>query len=122
MFDVLEMSLTVMDLLAGLEAKVRLRRKSLADQIGRAAESIALNVSEGRERAGLDRADLYRRANRQCRRAHYRASHRAGARLHLAGRPRRRRCRARPRARDAMAAHALSARRAAGDRWATRAR
>jgi len=62
MFEVLEMSLTVMDRLAEIETKVRLRRKSLADQIGRAAESIGLNISEGRERAGLDRADLYRTA------------------------------------------------------------
>jgi len=62
MFDVLEMSLTVMDRLAEVEVKVRLRRKSLADQIGRAAESIGLNISEGRERAGLDRTDLYRKA------------------------------------------------------------
>ncbi|MGE5181814.1 MAG: four helix bundle protein, partial [Acidobacteriota bacterium] len=29
---------------------------------GRAAESVSLNISEGRMRAGLDRADLYRRA------------------------------------------------------------
>jgi len=62
MFEVLEMSLTVMDRLAEIETKVRLRRKSLADQMGRAAESIGLNISEGRERAGLDRADLYRKA------------------------------------------------------------
>src|SRR5438445_3055540 len=62
MFDVLEMSLTVMDRIAGVETRVRPRRKSLADQIGRAAESIGLNVAEGRERAGLDRPDLYRRA------------------------------------------------------------
>ena len=61
-FDALEMSLTMLDQLAPLETKVRQRRKSLADQIGRAAESVALNVAEGRERAGLDRADLYRRA------------------------------------------------------------
>ena len=61
-FDALEVSLTVMELLTPLEAKVRQRRKSLADQIGRASESIALNTSEARERAGLDRADLFRRA------------------------------------------------------------
>lgn len=62
MFVTLEMSLTVLEKLAPLEPKIRQRRKSLADEIGRAAESIALNVSEGRLRAGLDRADLFRRA------------------------------------------------------------
>jgi four helix bundle protein len=62
MFDTLEMSLTVLEQLAPLEIKLRQRRKSLADEVGRAAESIALNVSEARQRAGLDRADLFRRA------------------------------------------------------------
>jgi four helix bundle protein len=62
MFDTLEMSLTVLEQLAPLEPKLRQRRKSLADEVGRAAESIALNVSEARQRAGLDRADLFRRA------------------------------------------------------------
>ena len=61
-FDALEMSLTVLEQLSPVEPKVRQRRKSLADEIGRAAESVALNISEARERAGLDRADLYRRA------------------------------------------------------------
>jgi four helix bundle protein len=58
-FDALEMSLVVLEQLAPVEAR---ERKSLADEIGRAAESVALNVSEARERAGLDRADLFRRA------------------------------------------------------------
>jgi len=62
MFDTLEMSLAVVELLAPLESKIRQRRKSLADEIGRAAESVALNVSEARQRAALDRADLFRRA------------------------------------------------------------
>ena len=62
-FDALEMSLTMLNQLAPLETKIRQRRKSLADQIGRAAESVALNIGEARERAGLDRADLFRRAN-----------------------------------------------------------
>jgi four helix bundle protein len=62
MFDTLEMSLTVLEQLAPLEPKLRQRRKSLADEVSRAAESIALNVSEARLRAGLDRADLFRRA------------------------------------------------------------
>lgn len=61
-FDALEMSLVVLEQLAPVEARVRQKRKSLADEIGRAAESVALNISEGRERAGLDRADLFRRA------------------------------------------------------------
>ena len=61
-FYALEMSLAVLDQLATLEPKIRQKRKSLADQIGRAAESVALNVSEARERAGLDRADIFRRA------------------------------------------------------------
>jgi four helix bundle protein len=61
-FDALELSLSVLDQLASVEPKIRQRRKSLADEIGRAAESVALNISEGRQRAGLDRPDLYRRA------------------------------------------------------------
>ena len=59
MFITLEMSLTVLEKLAPLEPKIRQRRKSLADEIGRAAESIALNVSEAQQLAGLDRADLF---------------------------------------------------------------
>ena len=43
-------------------AEIEGRIEELADEIGRAAESVALNVSEARERAGLDRADLFRRA------------------------------------------------------------
>ena len=62
MFDTLEMSLMVLERLAPLEPKLRQRRKSLADEVCRAAESVALNVSEARQRAGLDRADLFRRA------------------------------------------------------------
>ena len=61
-FDVLEMALVVLERLVPVEAKVRQRRKSLADEMGRAGESIALNTSEAQKRAGLDRADLFRRA------------------------------------------------------------
>ncbi len=61
-FDALEASLTVLEQLAPLEAKLRQKRKSLADEVGRAAESVALNLSEGAERAGLDRPDFFRRA------------------------------------------------------------
>jgi four helix bundle protein len=62
MFDTLEISLSVLEQLTSVETKIRQRRKSLADEIGRAAESVALNISEARQRAGLDRADLFRRA------------------------------------------------------------
>ena len=102
MFEVLEMSLTVMERLAQIEAKVRVRRKSLADQIGRAAESIGLNISEGRQRAGLDKPDLYRKAAGSAGELTT-AADRALARLHLARRLRARRRGARSRARDAVA-------------------
>ena len=61
MFDTLEMSLTVLEQLAPVETKIRQRRKSLADEIGRAAESVALNVSEARQRAGLIPANTHPR-------------------------------------------------------------
>ena len=61
-FDVLEVSLVTLEQLVPVEKKVRLRRKSLADQIGRAADSVALNIAEARQRAGLDHADMLRRA------------------------------------------------------------
>jgi four helix bundle protein len=62
MFDALEMSLVVLEKLGPVETKLRQQRKSLADQVERAAESVALNVAEGQKRKGLDRADLWRRA------------------------------------------------------------
>ena len=60
-FDAQEAALAVLEQLAPLEAKLKQRRKSLAEVI-RAAESVALNLSEGRLRAGLDRPDFFRRA------------------------------------------------------------
>ena len=62
-FYALELALTAIDQLATVEAKLRKRRKSLADQAARAADSIALNLSEGSARAGLDRIDLFRKAD-----------------------------------------------------------
>ncbi len=62
MFIALESALAVIARLEPLEPKVRRRRKSLADEIVRASESVALNLAEGRARVGLDRPDLYRRA------------------------------------------------------------
>jgi four helix bundle protein len=61
-FEALEVAVELVQALAPVEARIRRMRKSLADEIGRAGESIALNLSEGRMRAGLDRRDLWRRA------------------------------------------------------------
>jgi four helix bundle protein len=61
-FDALEAAVSMVEALAPVEGRIRAKRKSLADEVGRAGESVALNISEGRMRAGLDRADLYRRA------------------------------------------------------------
>ena len=61
-FDALEKALRVLEKLAVVEPKIRQKRRSLWDQIGRAGESIALNVSEARLRVGLDRPDLFRKA------------------------------------------------------------
>ena len=55
MFDALEVSLQVLDSLARIEEQVRRRRKGLADEIGRAGESIALNLGEGRLRRDGDK-------------------------------------------------------------------
>jgi hypothetical protein len=49
MFDTLETSLTVLEQLAPLETKLRQRRKSLADEVGRAAD----RSREARQRAVL---------------------------------------------------------------------
>ncbi len=61
-FYALDYALEVLHQLAPIEAKVRRARKSLADEIVRAGESVALNLSEGRMRIGLDRPDFFRRA------------------------------------------------------------
>jgi four helix bundle protein len=61
-FYALDFALVVSRQLAPIEAKVRRSRKSLADEIARAGDSVALNLSEGRLRVGLDRPDLFRRA------------------------------------------------------------
>ena len=61
-FDALEAAVELAEALAPIEKRIRAQRKSLAEQIGRAAESIALNLGEGRMRIGLDGPDLWRRA------------------------------------------------------------
>jgi four helix bundle protein len=62
-FHALEFSLAAIDQLATVEAKLRKRRKSLADQAARAADSVALNLAEASARAGLDRIDLFRKGD-----------------------------------------------------------
>ncbi len=59
-FDALELSIDLITDLADVEAAVRLRRKKLADEIARCADSIALNLGEGRHRIGRDRGHHYR--------------------------------------------------------------
>jgi four helix bundle protein len=54
MFMALEASLEVLEKLVGVEAKIRLRSSSLAQQIADASESIALNLGESRRRRGGD--------------------------------------------------------------------
>ena len=61
-FEALDAAVELAQALAPVETRIRRQRKSLADQIGRAGESILLNLGEGRMRAGLDRRDLWRRA------------------------------------------------------------
>ena len=54
MFMALEMSLVVLEKLVAVEAKIRLRSASLAQQIADASESVALNLGESRRRRGGD--------------------------------------------------------------------
>ena len=59
MFDALEMSLVVLERLAPVEARIRLKSRSLASQIADASESVVLNLGEGRARKGGDRRRNY---------------------------------------------------------------
>ena len=55
MFDALEMSLLVVERLVPIERRIRQRSASLARQLSRAADSVALNLGEGRSRRDGDR-------------------------------------------------------------------
>ena len=55
MFDALEVSIAFLEQLTSVEAHIRTKSSPLAKQLSRAAESIALNLAEGRERRDGDR-------------------------------------------------------------------
>jgi four helix bundle protein len=63
MFDALEVMLQVLEALAPIEARVRKRSLELARQMSRAAESVALNLAEGRGRRDGDQRRHYEMAN-----------------------------------------------------------
>src|SRR5205085_2083642 len=62
MFDALEMSLKILEVLVPIEARVRRKNLDLAKQIASAAESISLNLGEGRARRDGDRRRHYEMA------------------------------------------------------------
>ena len=52
MFEALEVYLLFLERLVPVEAKIRRRSRALADQLSEAADSVALNMGEGRGRRG----------------------------------------------------------------------
>ena len=59
MFIAHEVSLKLIGQLRGLMPAIRRADRNLADQIGRAATSVALNLAEGRARTAGDQRRLY---------------------------------------------------------------
>lgn len=62
MFDALEVSMKVLEQLAPIEVRIRRKSASLAKQLARASESIALNLGEGRSRRDGDQRRHYEMA------------------------------------------------------------
>src|SRR5687767_15863110 len=62
MFDVLEVSLKVLEKLAPVEVRIRRKSSSLAKQLANASESVALNLGEGRLRRDGDQRRHYEMA------------------------------------------------------------
>jgi four helix bundle protein len=60
MFDALDVSLEMIRLLADPIRSIGRCDPDLARQLRRAAASVAMNLAEGRQRAGRDRAHLFR--------------------------------------------------------------
>ena len=54
MFDALEVSLQVMELLVPIETRIRKRNSNLGKQLAKASESVTLNLAEGRDRKDGD--------------------------------------------------------------------
>ncbi len=63
MFDALEVSLKVLELLAPIETRIRRKSASLAKQLADASESISLNLGEGRCRVAGDQRRHYEMAH-----------------------------------------------------------
>ena len=59
MFDALEVFLMFLERLVSVEAKIRRKSRPLAVQLERAADSVALNLGEGRARKGGDSRRCY---------------------------------------------------------------
>jgi four helix bundle protein len=62
-FDALDVAVDFVETLAPVLERVQARDKTLADQTRRAAQSLVLNVAEGRKRQGKDRQHCFRVAS-----------------------------------------------------------
>ena len=62
MFDALEVSLQVLEQLVPIEVSIRRHNASLGKQLATAAESVALNIGEGRDRRDGDQRRHYEMA------------------------------------------------------------
>jgi four helix bundle protein len=60
MFDALEVSLDLVRSLRRPVERLRVRDRSLCDQVRRAASSVPMNLAEGRKRSGGDRLHHFR--------------------------------------------------------------
>ncbi len=59
-FDALTVALELAAAMPAILSQIRPHDRTLCDQLSRAATGIALSVSEGRQRIGRDRLQLYR--------------------------------------------------------------